>query len=183
MKRDHDNLGRRNFLKGSAFVAGAAAGTSLLSGANPELEAAEAPATTPTRTSVLAACPYCGVGCGTMIETEEAIANVDEIAKVPGIDMIMIGSTDLTTRMGIPGQWGHEKLQYAYKKVGAACKKNGKHLGLGGIGDNVWAPHYIKQGARMVLAHSDHGMIMEAGTNRANLLRALEKKGAAKKKA
>jgi len=70
MKRDHDNLGRRNFLKGSAFVAGAAAGTSLLSGANPELEAAEAPATTPTRTSVLAACPYCGVGCGTMIETE-----------------------------------------------------------------------------------------------------------------
>ncbi|MCX7384512.1 MAG: aldolase/citrate lyase family protein [Alphaproteobacteria bacterium] len=119
---------------------------------------------------------------GTMIETEEAIANVDEIAKVPGIDMIMIGSTDLTTRMGIPGQWGHEKLQAAYKKVGAACKKNGKHLGLGGIGDNVWAPHYIKQGARMVLAHSDHGMIMEAGTNRANLLRALEKKGPAKKK-
>ena len=113
----------------------------------------------------------------TMIETEEAIANVDEIAKVPGIDVIMIGSTDLTTRMGIPGQWGHEKVQSAYKKVGAACKKNGKHLGLGGIGDDVWAPHYIKGGARMVLAHSDHGMIMEAGTNRAKMLRGLEKKG------
>jgi 2-keto-3-deoxy-L-rhamnonate aldolase RhmA len=112
----------------------------------------------------------------TMIETEEAIANVDEIAKVPGIDVLMIGSTDLTTRMGIPGQWGHEKVQNAYKRVGAACRRNGKHLGLGGIGDNEWAPHYIRQGARMVLAHSDHGMIMEAGAGRATMLRALEKK-------
>ena len=73
-------------------------------------------------------------------------------------------------------------MQNAYKKVGAACRKNGKHLGLGGIGDNEWAPHYIKQGARMVLAHSDHGMIMEAGSARAKMLRAIEKKGGAKKK-
>ncbi len=111
----------------------------------------------------------------TMIETEEAIANVDEIAKVPGIDVIMIGSTDLTTRMGIPGEWGHQKLQDTYKKVGDACRRNGKHLGLGGIGDDVWAPKYISEGAHMVLAHSDHGMIMEAGTKRAKMLRGLEK--------
>ncbi len=110
----------------------------------------------------------------TMIETEEAIANVDEIAKVPGIDVIMIGSTDLTTRLGIPGQWGHQKLQDTYAKVGAACKRNGKFLGLGGIGDNEWAPHYIRQGAHMVLAHSDHGMILEAGTARAKFLRDIE---------
>jgi 2-keto-3-deoxy-L-rhamnonate aldolase RhmA len=112
----------------------------------------------------------------TIIETEEAIANVDEIAKVPGIDVLMIGSTDLTTRMGIPGEWGHEKVQSAYKRVGAACRRNGKHLGLGGIGDDVWAPHYIKQGAHMVLAHSDHGMIMDSGSARARMLRGLESK-------
>ena len=32
----------------------------------------------------------------------------------------------------------------------------------------------------MVLAHSDHGMIMEAGSNRAKMLRALEKKSSKK---
>ncbi len=76
MKRNRMNLGRRNFLKGGAFLAGSAAGASLMVGNNPELEAA--PATpkvkkaddTVTRTTALAACPYCGVGCGTIIQVE-----------------------------------------------------------------------------------------------------------------
>jgi len=63
---------RRNFLKGSAFITGSAAGTSLMVGANPELEAAPAPAeeASATRSTALAQCPYCGVGCGTIIQTE-----------------------------------------------------------------------------------------------------------------
>lgn len=109
-----------------------------------------------------------------MIETEEAVANVDEIAKVKGIDVLMIGTSDLTSTMGIPGQWGHAKVQAAYEKVGAACKKNGKLLGTGGIGDDKWMQHYMQRGALMVLAGSDHGMIMTAGTERAQRLRALE---------
>ncbi len=70
MKRKQ-GLGRRRFLKGSAFVAGATAGASLFTGANPELEAA--PASTQAETGrklVQAACPYCGVGCGTLIQVE-----------------------------------------------------------------------------------------------------------------
>lgn len=63
---------RRNFLKGSAFIAGSAAGTSLFVGKNPELEAAPASAAdaSATRTTALAQCPYCGVGCGTIIQVE-----------------------------------------------------------------------------------------------------------------
>jgi 2-keto-3-deoxy-L-rhamnonate aldolase RhmA len=114
-----------------------------------------------------------------MIETEAAVANVDEIAAVPGIDVLMIGTTDLTSTMGIPGQWGHRKVQAAYQRVGEACRRNGKLLGTGGIGDRKWAAHYIARGAHMILAHSDHGMIMEAGTARARELRALEGKGGA----
>ncbi|MCC6718418.1 MAG: aldolase [Acetobacteraceae bacterium] len=109
-----------------------------------------------------------------MIETEEAVANVDEIAQVKGIDVLMIGTSDLTSTMGLPGQWGHAKVQAAYAKVGAACKKNGKVLGTGGVGDDTWMGHYMQRGALMVLAGSDHGMIMQAGTERAATLRALE---------
>lgn len=62
---------RRDFLKTSSFVTGSAAGASLFVGDNPELEAATAEASTGTnRTTALAQCPYCGVGCGTIIQVE-----------------------------------------------------------------------------------------------------------------
>ncbi|HZA24822.1 MAG TPA: aldolase/citrate lyase family protein, partial [Dehalococcoidia bacterium] len=38
----------------------------------------------------------------TMIETPEAVANVREIASVPGIDAVLVGSSDLTQAMGMP---------------------------------------------------------------------------------
>jgi anaerobic selenocysteine-containing dehydrogenase len=61
---------RRDFLKDTTFITGAAAGTSLMTGVNPELEAAVEPAKSATRSTALAACPYCGVGCGTVIQVE-----------------------------------------------------------------------------------------------------------------
>ena len=60
---------RRNFLKGSSFIASTAAGAGLFVANNPELEAAPAN-TQQTRTTALAQCPYCGVGCGTVIQVE-----------------------------------------------------------------------------------------------------------------
>lgn len=65
-------ISRRNFVKGSAFITSSAAGASLFTGNNPELEAAPATpeAASATRTTALAQCPYCGVGCGTIIQAE-----------------------------------------------------------------------------------------------------------------
>ncbi len=61
---------RRGFLKGSAFITGSAAGAGLYVGHNPELEAAVAAPAAANRTTALAQCPYCGVGCGTIIQAE-----------------------------------------------------------------------------------------------------------------
>jgi nitrate reductase NapA len=61
---------RRGFLKGSAFITGSAAGAGLYVGHNPELEAAVAAPAAAKRTTALAQCPYCGVGCGTIIQAE-----------------------------------------------------------------------------------------------------------------
>ncbi len=69
MKRT--KITRRDFLKGSAFITGSAAGTSLFVADNPELEAAPSGLeAAPNRTTALAQCPYCGVGCGTVIQAE-----------------------------------------------------------------------------------------------------------------
>tara|TARA_B100000953_G_scaffold72685_1_gene58752 strand:+ start:994 stop:3672 length:2679 start_codon:yes stop_codon:yes gene_type:complete len=65
-------MNRRDFIKGSAFITSAVTGVSLLAKDNPELEAAPIVSETAsaTRTTALAQCPYCGVGCGTIIQSE-----------------------------------------------------------------------------------------------------------------
>ena len=68
MKRIKNKLSRRDFLKTSAFITGSATGAGLFVGHNPELEAASSAGT--ERGTALGQCPYCGVGCGTIILTE-----------------------------------------------------------------------------------------------------------------
>ena len=69
MKRIKNKFSRRGFMKTGAFVAAAGAGASLMVGENPELvSSAEAQGTEDNRTTALAQCPYCGVGCGTIIQ-------------------------------------------------------------------------------------------------------------------
>lgn len=66
-------IDRRDFIKGGTFITASAAGTGLMVGQNPELEASpvSAPKAPGKRTTALAQCPYCGVGCGTIIQAED----------------------------------------------------------------------------------------------------------------
>jgi len=68
-----------------------------------------------------------------MLESPEAIANVDSIAAVDGIDVILIGTNDLCMEMGIPGDYSNPKVKDAYTKVIEACKKYRKTPGMGGV--------------------------------------------------
>jgi len=68
-----------------------------------------------------------------MIESAEALAKVDEIAAVEGVDLLLIGTNDLCSSLGIPGQLDHEKVRSAYAKAIEACRRHGKHLGVGGL--------------------------------------------------
>ena len=54
-----------------------------------------------------------------MLETGEGIENCEAIAAVDGIDVLLIGSGDLTTDLGIPGQVDHPRLRAAYERVAA----------------------------------------------------------------
>ena len=42
-----------------------------------------------------------------MLETPTAIANAEEIAAVPGVDVLLIGTNDLCAEMGIHGDFGN----------------------------------------------------------------------------
>jgi 4-hydroxy-2-oxoheptanedioate aldolase len=102
-----------------------------------------------------------------MLETPTAIANADKIAAVPGIDVLLIGTNDLAAEMGIPGEFGHERIAAAYGSVFAACKKNGKWWGMGGVYNQPLLGKYVGMGIQMVLAGNDVGFLMAAGMARA----------------
>src|ERR1044072_727097 len=69
--------------------------------------------------------------------TAEELENGEAIASVEGIDVLLIGSGDLTTDLGIPGQVDHPRLRAAYERVAAACRTHSKVLGGGGIRHNT----------------------------------------------
>lgn len=108
-----------------------------------------------------------------MIETPQAVENAVSIAAVEGVDALLIGTNDLTLEMGIAGQIGHERVHDAYRKVAEACRRHDKVLAMGGVYDQEWAPRYVALGASMVLAGTDHTLMLDAAANRAKFLRAL----------
>jgi 2-keto-3-deoxy-L-rhamnonate aldolase RhmA len=109
-----------------------------------------------------------------MLETAEGIENATAIAAVPGIDVLLIGSGDLTTDYGIPGQVDHPRLREAYERVAAACNAHGKVLGVGGIRHNVALQReLIRLGARFVIAGTDVNYILAGARQDTAALRAI----------
>jgi 2-dehydro-3-deoxyglucarate aldolase/4-hydroxy-2-oxoheptanedioate aldolase len=64
------------------------------------------------------------------IETVLGLDNVERIAAVHGIDVLWIGHFDLTTSMGIPGQFQSPRYLEAVARVIAASKRHGKAAGI-----------------------------------------------------
>jgi 2-keto-3-deoxy-L-rhamnonate aldolase RhmA len=109
-----------------------------------------------------------------MLETPQGIANADAIAAVPGVDMLLIGSNDLCTELGIPGQLRHPKLREAYEAAAAACKNHGKSLGVGGIrGDLELQRDLVKLGARFIIAGNDTNYLAAAARKDVEALRGI----------
>ncbi len=95
------------------------------------------------------------------------------IAAVPGIDALLIGTNDLTLEMGIPGEYGHERVKDAYRRMIEACRKHKKWPGMGGIYDTVHAKSYVEMGARLLLGGSDLSFIAAGAKARADFFAGL----------
>jgi 2-keto-3-deoxy-L-rhamnonate aldolase RhmA len=110
-----------------------------------------------------------------MLESERAIANADDIAAVDGVDVLMIGTGDLTAELGLQGQPDHDTIVAAYRTVAEACERHGKWLGMGGVGADELMGRYIGMGVRFVLAGNDLGFAMAAASRRSETLREFER--------
>jgi 2-keto-3-deoxy-L-rhamnonate aldolase RhmA len=109
-----------------------------------------------------------------MLETPQAIANADAIAQVEGIDVLLIGTNDLCAEIGIPGQFSDARVEDAYRKVIEACRKHGKHPGMGGVYEPKLMEKYIGYGMRFILSGSDLSFIMAGARERTKFLRGVK---------
>lgn len=96
-----------------------------------------------------------------IIEEARAVENVDAIAATPGIDVMFIGTSDLSYSLGLRGNQDHPLLQEAIEKVVAAGKKHGKVVGRPAATPEQ-VQKYMAQGFGLFQAPTDIGF-MAAG--------------------
>lgn len=112
-----------------------------------------------------------------MIETKQGLENADEIAAVDGVDVVHIGSNDLLTELGHPGEFGSEIHLAAADRVIAAAKKHGKIPGIGGDRNVPRQMDFIRKGARFLTTNSDIAFLSaEASRVTGELRKALQER-------
>lgn len=88
------------------------------------------------------------------LETPEAVANLDEILEVDGVDGIFIGPMDLATSMGHLGNPGHPEVQETIRDIEKKVLGSGKFLGTV-AGNYEIAKVLYERGYQFVVAMSD----------------------------
>lgn len=94
-------------------------------------------------------------------ESEEAVAHIGAIARVPGVDAVFVGPYDLTASLGIAGQFGHPDFLAAVATMAAACQAAGMPLGIFRMTGAEIRSH-LAQGFSLLAVGTD-GTLLEAG--------------------
>lgn len=103
-----------------------------------------------------------------MIESRRALDEVEAIAAVEGVDMLLVGANDLCNALGLPGQLDHPDVRAAFQRVANACQANGVFFGVGGMGQRPeLAKEMIAMGARYATAGADVTFMMNAAMQNA----------------
>jgi 4-hydroxy-2-oxoheptanedioate aldolase len=91
---------------------------------------------------------------GVAVEDPAAIARLDEIVAVPGLDFVFVGVFDLSTSLGRPGELDHPSVVDAVARVAETADAHGLAMG-------TWAPdptvaaRWVRSGARILTVGTD----------------------------
>jgi 2-keto-3-deoxy-L-rhamnonate aldolase RhmA len=80
------------------------------------------------------------------------------------IDVLHIGSSDLSTEMGIAGQYKHARMREAHEATAKTARAHGKSTGVGGVREDFEFQTWLMQlGMRYLTGGSDVGYVLNAG--------------------
>jgi 2-keto-3-deoxy-L-rhamnonate aldolase RhmA len=83
-----------------------------------------------------------------MVETLKALDNLDEILSVPGIDVLLVGPSDLSIALGIALDYLNPKYQETLDKIAEACEKAGVIPGMYFIPRGLDPSELVERGFR-----------------------------------
>jgi 2-dehydro-3-deoxyglucarate aldolase len=95
------------------------------------------------------------------IESRKAVAAIDEICAVDGVDCVFIGPSDLAAGYGYLGNPLHPEVQEAMQKIIASAKAHGKPAGILAPVE-ADARRYLEMGLTFVAVGSDLGVFRNA---------------------
>ncbi|MCS6877548.1 MAG: aldolase/citrate lyase family protein [Geminicoccaceae bacterium] len=108
-----------------------------------------------------------------MIESPEAVENAHDIARVEGVDALLVGSNDLALSLGVPGELAHPAIERAYRRILEAAREAGKPAGLGGVYTAELLARYLPLGFRFVLLGNDLSLLLASARDRLEKARAI----------
>src|SRR5262249_371444 len=103
-------------------------------------------------------------------ESAAALARADEIVAGGGVHMGRVGVYGGLAGWGggREGEYENARLRETYAQTSAACRKRGKHCGVGGLATRPdLVAEFVKMGARYVSTGTDLAFLIGACTARA----------------
>jgi 2-dehydro-3-deoxyglucarate aldolase/4-hydroxy-2-oxoheptanedioate aldolase len=104
------------------------------------------------------------------VEHIEAVANIDAIVQVSGIDCVFVGPYDLSGSMGKIGEVTHPDVLAAISRVEDCCREADMPLGIFGATAEAVAP-YIERGYRLIAVGVDVTLLAQAAESTLAALR------------
>jgi 4-hydroxy-2-oxoheptanedioate aldolase len=96
------------------------------------------------------------IACIPMIETQQALDNLDDILSVPGIDAVYVGPADLSITLGQPPAMANDgAFEEARIRIAQACKRHGVTAGIHASAQ--LAEKHRNAGYQMITVASDLG--------------------------
>ena len=95
------------------------------------------------------------------VETAQALADIEAIAAVDGIDGIFVGPSDLAASMGRPGEPGHPEVVQAIEDAVVRIRRGGQPAGIL-TPDRDFARRCLHLGALFVAVGVDAGLLARA---------------------
>ncbi|MCY2967832.1 MAG: aldolase/citrate lyase family protein [Planctomycetota bacterium] len=88
------------------------------------------------------------------IETTEALAEVDQIAAIDGVDLVFLGPADMSQSLGVTGDFMNPKCLEAMDLISAACAKHKKPWGVVPVNPD-YAAMCVEKGCKMLSVGAD----------------------------
>lgn len=107
-----------------------------------------------------------------MVEHADSVANIEEIVKVEGIDALFMGPYDLSSSMGIVGEFDHPRFKEAVRKVRDAARNAGMPVGIHVVPPDIdQVRQRADEGFQFIACSIDTQMILSLGKQLAESLK------------